>query len=175
MGKYIEWSVETDAQHKKSRDHNVVWKLNQQKITAAQRLDGCYVITTKIPKAIMGKHEVVASYKRLQMVEQAFRNLKTVQIEMRPLYHHLNRRIKAHVFLCMLGYYVQWHMHQLLKPLFRQDERGRKRRWTFTNVLETLRGITSNKVSVAGTTFYRHSTPTNEQDKILKLLEINWP
>ena len=175
MGKYIEWSVEADAQHKKSRDHKVIWKLNQQKITAAKRLDGCYIITTKVSKAIMDKHEVVASYKKLQLVEQAFRNLKTVQIEMRPIYHHLDHRIKAHVFLCMLGYYVQWHMHHLLTPLFHQDERGSKRRWTFTNVVETLRGITRNKVSVAGTTFYRNSTPTNEQDKILKLLEINWP
>lgn len=91
-------------------------------------LYGCYIISTDIAKEELSTNEVVASYKKLELVEQAFRNLKTVQLDMRPIYHKRDDRIKAHIFLCMLAYYVQWHMQQRLKPLFKKDEKGENRR-----------------------------------------------
>ena len=69
----------------------------------------------------MAKQALVASYKSLALVENAFRNLKTVQLEMRPVYHKTDDRIRAHVFLCVLAYYVQWHVNQRLAPLFADD------------------------------------------------------
>lgn len=172
MSKYISWHINRDKGQNKSLDHKVIWSLNQSKLADAKRLDGCYIITTKVALQDMDKQQVVASYKGLQMVEQAFRNLKTVQLEMRPIYHKLDDRIRAHVFLCMLSYYVQWHMQKLLKPLFKNDSEGKNRRWTFENVIDTLRMITRNKCSVAGTIFHRNSNLTNEQKKILQYLKV---
>ena len=77
----------------------------------------------------MTKDQAVASYKGLSQVEQAFRNLKTVSLEMRPMYHKTDDRIRAHVFLCMLAYYLQWHLTERLAPLLdeQRDELDEKR------------------------------------------------
>ena len=69
----------------------------------------------------MAASEVVASYKKLGLVEEAFRSLKTVQLEVRPVYHKTDDRIRSHVFLCTLAYYLQWHLKQRLEPLFAAD------------------------------------------------------
>ena len=120
----------------------------------------------------MSKGKVVSSYKKLEQVEEAFRNLKTVQIEMRPFYHNLDQRIKAHVFLCMLAYYVQWHMQKRLGPLFKKDKRGWERRWSFKQVIETLKMITRNRVDANGAFFYRNTVPNEEQKYILDLMGV---
>ena len=104
-------------------------------------------------------------------VEKAFRNLKTVQLEIRPIYHKKDDRIRAHVFLCMLAYYVQWHCQQLLTPLMAEGK-GKRRRWTFTNIIETLKQITRNKVTVAGAELFKLSIPTPEQQKLMALMDI---
>ena len=173
MGKYIDWSISRDKENERSTKHKITWSINPQKIAEAKRLDGCYIITTKVQKEEMDKHTVVASYRRLQLVEQAFRNLKTTQLEVRPIYHKLDSRIEAHVFLCMLAYYVQWHIKKRLQDLFDKDEKNSKRRWTFENVIESLRQITRNEVSMHGASFYRNTTPNQEQKEILKLLKVN--
>ncbi len=86
-------------------------------------LDGFYVIRTSVPEAAMEADEVVRAYKGLSHVEEAFRCLKTVTLHVRPIYHRLSDRVKAHVFLCVLAYYVVWHMKQRLSPLlFRDDD-----------------------------------------------------
>ena len=98
MGKYISWEVEGDKKEGESTKHKLVWGKKEEAIAKAKNLDGCYVITTKVDKKTMDKEEVVTSYKKLEQVEIAFHNLKTVQLEMRPIYHNLDHRIKAHVF-----------------------------------------------------------------------------
>jgi len=119
----------------------------------------------------MSAEEIIESYKKLILVEKAFRNLKTVQLEIRPIYHKKDDRIRAHVFLCMLAYYVQWHMQKRLVPLA-EEGRGKNRRWTFSNMVETLKQITINNVKVAGVELLKVSQPTNDQERILKLLRI---
>ena len=131
-----------------------------------------YVITTKVDEKTMDKEEVVTSYKKLEQVEKAFRNLKTVQLEMRPVYHNLDHRIKAHVFLCMLAYYVQWHMQKRLGPLFKKDKKGWERRWMFVQVIETLKTITRNRIETNGMFFYRNTVPDEEQKYILDLMGV---
>ena len=87
--------------------------------------------------------------------------------------HHKNDdRIRSHVFLCMLAYYLQWHMEQRLRPLFNSDGKAKERRWTFCGVIECLAQITCNKVSVNGAQFYQNSIPTSEQKQILELLGV---
>ena len=104
--------------------------------------------------------------------ERAFRNLKTVQLEVRPVYHKNDDRIRSHVFLCMLAYYLQWHMEQRLAPLFEGNGVDKERRWTFRGVIDCLAQITRNKVAVNGAEFYQNSTPTQAQAQILDLLGV---
>jgi transposase len=178
MGKYIEWEVESDkaiksnSKDKESRKHKFIWSKKEEAIAKAKDLDGCYVITTRVTKDKMDKEEVVTSYKRLEQVEMAFRNLKTVQLEMRPVYHKLDHRIRAHVFLCMLAYYVQWHMQKCLEPLFKRNKKGWERQWTFAQVIETLKSITRNRVEADGVFFYRDTVPNEKQKYILDLMGV---
>ncbi len=90
-------------------------------IEREKRLDGIYVIRTNVPTASMPTQDVVRSYKQLSGVEGAFRSLKTVDLHVRPIHHRLADRVRAHVFLCMLAYYVEWHMREKLAPLLFDD------------------------------------------------------
>jgi hypothetical protein len=95
---------------------------NQDSIAAEAALDGMYVIRTNVPAAELSAEDAVRSYKRLSTVERAFRSCKTVDLHVRPIYHQLAERVRAHVFLCMLAYYVEWHMREKLAPLLFEDE-----------------------------------------------------
>ena len=87
-------------------------------------LDGIYVIRTSIAKEEMTAEEAVLGYKKLAEAETAFRTMKGVDIHVRPIRHRLEERVKAHIFLSMLAYYVQWHMIQAWAPLTFADEAG---------------------------------------------------
>jgi hypothetical protein len=90
-------------------------------IAAEATLDGIYVVRTSLPAAVLDDASTVRSYKSLSLVERAFRCLKTVDLQIRPIYHWLAERVRAHVFLCMLAYYLEWHMRQLLAPMLYDD------------------------------------------------------
>jgi hypothetical protein len=95
---------------------------DEQSIAREAALDGIYVIRTSVPAATLGSEDAVRTYKRLAQVEQAFRSLKSVDLKVRPIHHRLEERVRAHVLLCMLAYYVEWHMRQALAPLLFDDE-----------------------------------------------------
>jgi hypothetical protein len=84
-------------------------------------LDGFYVLRTSVPAAALDAPATVLAYKSLAQVERAFRALKTVDLEVRPIHHRLAGRVRAHVFLCLLAYYVQWHLRRALAPLLFDD------------------------------------------------------
>jgi len=84
-------------------------------------LDGFYVVRTSMPAASLDAAATVLAYKSLAQVERAFRSLKTVDLEVRPIHHRLAGRVRAHVFLCMLAHYVQWHLRRALAPLLFDD------------------------------------------------------
>ena len=172
MGKFIQWSIDADKEKATSREHRLIWSIDANKVAQEKRFDGCYIVTSDVDKDQMNTMEVVHAYKSLTFVERAFRNLKTVQLEIRPVYHKNDDRIRGHVFLCMLAYYLQWHMEQRLAPLFTQDGKGQERRWTFRGVIDCLAQITRNKVTVNGAEFHQNSTPTEEQEQILNLLDV---
>ena len=172
MGKFIRWSIDADKEKATSRKHRLVWSIDADKVAQEKRFDGCYIVTSDVDKDQMNTVEVVHAYKSLTFVERAFRNLKTVQLEIRPVYHKNDDRIRSHVFLCMLAYYLQWHMEQRLAPLFTNDGKGQERHWTFRGVIDCLAQITRNRVTVNGAEFYQNSTPTSEQEEILDLLQV---
>lgn len=95
-----------------------------EKIAAEAALDGIYVIRTSLPAGALPPDDTVRAYKDLSAVERAFRSLKTVDLNVRPIYHRLSDRVRAHVLLCMLAYYLEWHMRRSLAPiLFDEEER----------------------------------------------------
>jgi hypothetical protein len=96
---------------------------DEQAIAAEARLDGIYVIRTSLPAEALCAEGTVRAYKDLARVERAFRSLKTIDLHIRPIYHRLADRVRAHVFLCLLAYYVEWHMRRALAPiLFDEDD-----------------------------------------------------
>jgi hypothetical protein len=94
---------------------------NEANIAAEAALDGLYVVRTSVDKQTLGADEVVSAYKSLSQVERAFRSLKTVDLQVRPIFHHNDDRIRAHVFVCMLAYYVEWHMRDRLSVVLFED------------------------------------------------------
>lgn len=164
MGKFVQWLVE---------DGRLKWTFKEEAITKEECLDGCYIIKTDVPRERMAKQEVVASYKKLAFVEQAFRCLKTVQLEIRPIYHKTDDRIRCHVFVCMLAYYLQWHMKRKLKRLFQGDGKGSRRAWTFEQVMERLKSVRREMVHVGGTSFKMVTPLDEEQQRIISLLGIS--
>lgn len=100
------------------------YKVNEERVAAEAALDGLYVIRTSVAEADMADGQAVLNYKRLAEVERAFRTLKGVDLQVRPIRHRLEARVKAHILLSMLAYYVQWHMIEAWTPLTFKDETG---------------------------------------------------
>lgn len=103
-------------------DTALSWRRKEPAIAAEAALDGLYVIRTSLPKEQLDAGAAVAAYKSLAHVERAFRSMKTVDLNVRPVFLYSEQRVRAHVFLCMLAYYVQWHMRARLKPMLFDDE-----------------------------------------------------
>jgi transposase len=112
MGKHFQLRIEDDSFHYERKTAN---------IEREESLDGIYVIRTSVKQEVLSSQQVVASYKSLSGVERAFRSLKTVDLQVRPIHHRLPNRVRAHILLCMLAYYVEWHMRQLLAPILFDD------------------------------------------------------
>jgi hypothetical protein len=102
-------------------DDDLTFTRNTAQIDAEAALDGVYVLRTSLKPETLDATSTVKAYKQLAHVERAFRSLKTVDIEVRPIHHRRPHRVRSHVFLCMLAYYVEWHMRQALKPLLFDD------------------------------------------------------
>jgi transposase len=94
----------------------------EDNIAREKALDGIYVIRTSLSSDKMASEAAVTAYKQLSLVEQAFRCFKSIDLKVRPIHHRLERRVRAHVFLCMLAYYVEWYMHQALAPILFDDD-----------------------------------------------------
>lgn len=113
MAKHFDLAIE---------DTSFAFHRKQAEIAAEAALDGLYVIRTSLPEAAIGAADAVSAYKSLSQVERAFRSLKSVDLDIRPIHHWLSGRVRAHVFLCMLSYHVEWHMRRTLAPMLFDDE-----------------------------------------------------
>ena len=103
-------------------DREFSYRLLNEKVAAEATLDGLYVIRTSVSEERLSAEDTVRHYKDLAKVEQAFRSLKSIDLKVRPIYHHLEKRVRAHIFLCMLAYYVEWHMKEAWRVLLFSDE-----------------------------------------------------
>ena len=103
-------------------DDSITWTRKQEQIEDEASRDGLYVVRTNVDAAKLSGADAVTAYKGLAVVERAFRSIKTVDLQVRPIFHWNADRVRAHVLLCMLAYYVEWHMRQLLKPMLFDDE-----------------------------------------------------
>ena len=115
VGKHFDYAIE---------DASLTFSLNAERVAAEAALDGLYVIRTSVVEGDMSAQAAVLNYKRLAEIERGFRTLKGVDLGVRPIRHRLEERVKAHILLSMLAYYVQWHMIQAWAPLTFMDEPG---------------------------------------------------
>ena len=110
----------------KIEDGLLDWERREERIAREASLDGIYVVRTSEPRESLSAPDAVRAYKSLGNVEKAFRTLKGVDLSVRPIYHRLEDRVRAHVLLCMLAYYVEWHMRQALATLLYADDELRR-------------------------------------------------
>src|SRR5712691_1313298 len=113
MGKHFRWEITEERLH---------YERDQENIAREAVLDGVYVIRTSVSANRLDAPGTVQSYKKLSNVERAFRSHKTVDLKVRPIHHRKEDRVRAHVLLCMLAYYVEWHMRRALAPLLFEDD-----------------------------------------------------
>jgi hypothetical protein len=180
-------------------DNSLTVQRKQAQIDEEAALDGFYVLRTPVPAAELDAAAVVAAYKSLKHVERDFRHLKADDLDLRPVYHHLEERVRAHVLICMLGCYLTWHLRKAWAPLTYTDENppapsdpvapaqrsaqaqakasrqhdqaGRPYR-SFRGLLAHLATLTRNQVRFAGTTTTvpMLTEPTSEQREAFHLI-----
>jgi len=116
LGKHFQYTINPEGFR---------YERNEATIAAEAALDGSYVIRTNVPAATLSDADTVRTYKQLAQVERAFRMLQGADLKVRPVYHRWEHRVRAHVLLCTLAYYVEWHLRKALAPLLFEDEAAR--------------------------------------------------
>jgi transposase len=183
----------------KITDTTFTYKRKSEQINSEAALDGIYVLRTSVTDSELESSEVVRSYKQLKVVERAFRTFKGPELEIRPIHHRLEDRVRAHVFLCMLAYYLTWHLRQAWTSLLFADEqpaqpdpvakavrsrsaqrKAQSKRTTtgesahsYKSLLAELATLTRNTIRLPGTaaTFNKLAVPTPPQARALELAE----
>jgi hypothetical protein len=182
-------------------ERNFSFARKPEQIAAEARLDGIYVIRSSVSAERMDAAQLVRSYKRLAHVERAFRTLKSMDLQVRPIRHRLDDRVRAHIFLCMLAYYVRWHLEQAWRQLLFQDEqppphtdpvtpaqrspealtKAQTQRLPdgtvvhdFSTLLEELATLSRQTIRMANapTSFHKLTSPTPLQQRAFSLLNI---
>ena len=177
------------------------YEREEERIAAEAALDGIYIIRSNVAADRLPSEELVRSYKLLAKVERGFRTLKSIDLQVRPVYHHLANRVRAHIFLCMLAYFVRWHLERAWAPLLFRDEQPPSREdpvaparrseqalakahtqrlpdgspvHSFPSLLRELATLTRNTVRLADSphTFEKLATPTPLQQRALDLLGL---
>ncbi len=148
VGKHFKLTIEDDR---------FSYRRDLSSIAEEAALDGIYVIRTSLKPEELSQHDTVLSYKRLAQVERAFRSIKTVDLKLRPIYHHLADRVRAHVLICMLAYYVEWHMRRALAPiLFDDHDRASAARARKSPVAKARRSLAAERKARTKLTAERH-------------------
>jgi hypothetical protein len=183
-------------------DTTLSYRRNPDAIAAEAALDGIYVIRTNVPATTLDAPATVAAYKDLSHLERDFRNIKTDDLNLRPIHHWLPDRVRGHVLICMLAQYLTWHLRRALAPLTYTDEHPPARanpvapatrsasadrkaaRHTgdhdqplrsFRGLLEHLATLTRNTITLGDQTFDKLATPTQTQQRAFDLLDAPIP
>ena len=185
-------------------DDNLTVSRRQAQIDEEAALDGLYVIRTPVPAGQLDASGVVTAYKNLKYVERDFRHIKADDLDLRPVFHHLEERVKAHVLICMLACYLTWHLRRAWTPLtftddnppaqhnpvtparrsphaqakasYQHDDAGRPYH-SFRGLLDHLATLTRNQVRFAGTkaTVAMLAEPTSQQREAFDLISTPIP
>ncbi len=188
MAKHLTWQI---------TDTTLSYRRDQAGIAAEAALDGIYVIRTSVPATHLDAPATVEAYKALAHVERDFRNIKTDDLDLRPIHHWLPERVRAHVLICMLAQYLVWHLRRTLAPLTYTDQQppvrdnpvtpatrsahatAKAARHTtddhqpvrsFRGLLDHLGTLTRNTITIGDRTFDKISTPTADQQRAFDLL-----
>jgi len=182
-------------------DNHFSYQRDVESIAAEAALDGLYVIRSNVSADQLSSQELVRSYKLLAGVERAFKTMKSVDLQVRPVHHWLADRVRAHIFICMLAYYVRWHLERAWAPLLFADEakpiatdvvaparrsasalaKAHTQRLadgipvhSFRSLLAELATLTKNTVRVPNSvvTFDKLANPTPLQERALQLLSL---
>jgi len=178
-------------------DGTLTWARDQERIDAEAALDGIYIIRTSVPASEMDAPGAVTAYKSLAQVERDFRSIKADDLDLRPVFHRLDERVRAHVLICMLACYLSWHLRQAWAPLTFTDERPPARRnpaaparrsaaagrkasrragddgqplHSYQGLLAHLATLTRNTIRAGTATFDQISSPTPTQRQAFELL-----
>ncbi len=191
MGKHLKLDIQDDK---------LSFEVDQDSVAAEAAMDGIYVIRTSVSEGELSAADAVRAYKSLAEVEKAFRTKKSIDLQVRPIHHHLPDRVKAHLFICMLAYYVRWHMERAWASLTYRDEETNQERdpvaaakrstaaakkaqtntladgspaRSFKGLLEHMSTITLNtcRHPQTGVTFPMTTSPNTTQQKALDLLK----
>ena len=184
-------------------DQGLQWTRNHRKIQAEARLDGLYVVRTNLDAQDIDAHQAVAAYKSLSQVERTFRSLKTTRLDIRPVFVYSEEQVRGHVFLCLLAWYLEWHLRRRLAPLLFEDEAPAVRDspvqkagpspqakakaatrktpdgdpvHSVTTLLQDLATVTLNQVTLPGhpnSAFTLVTQATSIQDKMFRMLKID--
>lgn len=169
------WLVGKFFDYKITDDCKLEWSVKDDKIIEEEKLDGCYIIETNVSSSKLTKEEVLSSYKSLAHVEKAWRNLKTVQLDLRPIWHRKEDRIRAHALICMLAYYIQWHITQKLAPLIRsKNGSGKNYTMSFNSVMSKLKTLQENTYNIKGKKIKATTRASEEHQEIFAALEIKY-
>ncbi len=146
VGKHIKLTIE---------DNKLEFERDEASIEREAHIDGIYIIRTNESATVRSAEDTVRTYKSLGQVEQAFRCMKSLDLRVRPIHHRTDEHVRAHIFLCMLAYYVQWHMRKALSPVLFQDDELDAARWERDPVgkaepSESVRAKKNNKTTHDG-------------------------
>jgi hypothetical protein len=183
-------------------DTTLTYQRNQASITAEAALDGIYVIRTSVPAKDLDTPGAVSAYKDLSHLERDYRNIKTDDLDLRPIHHYLTDRVRAHVLICLLAQYLTWHLRRTLAPLTYTDEHppqrdnpvapttrsthadrkagshtdsGHNPLHSFRGLLDHLATLTRNTITLADHTFDKITQPTPTQHHAFQLLSAPIP
>ena len=176
---------------------HLAWRRDQAAIDAEAALDGIYIIRTPVPASQLDAPAAVTAYKNLARVERDFRSLKADDLDLRPIRHWLEDRVRGHVLICMLAAYLTWHLRKALAPLTYTDEQpphrdnpvaparrsahanikaaahssadGQTLR-SFRGLLDHLATLTRSTIAIGGTSFEKISDPTPAQRRAFDLI-----
>ncbi len=179
-------------------DDHLAWRRDQAAIDAEAALDGIYVIRTPLPASEMDAPATVTAYKNLAFVERDFRSMKADDLDLRPIHHWLEDRVRAHVLICMLAAYLAWHLRRTLAPLTYTDEQpaarggnpvapARRSRHasikaaahasadgqalrSFRGLIDHLATLTRNTITIGGASFEKITNPTPAQRRAFELI-----
>jgi len=183
-------------------DDHLAWRRDQAAIDAEAALDGIYIIRTPVPATELDTPAAVTAYKNLALVERDFRSLKADDLDLRPIHHWLDDRVRGHVLICMLAAYLTWHLRAALAPLTYTDEQhparhspvaparrsahadakaathastGGQPLRSFRGLLGHMATLTRSTIALGGHTFEKISDPTPAQRRAFDLIGVPIP